>query len=290
MPFFSVIIPSFNRYDCLKKAIDSVLHQTFRDYELIIVDDGSTDKTPVITDEYGKKIIYIRQDNSGVSRARNTGIARADSRYIAFLDSDDIWLPDKLYLQHSFIIENPDIHIHQTEETWIRNGRRVNPMKKHKKKEGRIFIESLELCMISPSSVVMDRHLFEKYGLFDEKLPVCEDYDLWLRITCSENTGLIKKELLKKYGGHESQLSKSCWGMDRFRIYSILKLLQEKGDSLGQLYRVKAVETAEKKSRILRKGAEKRNKRDFADYLEEIIISLENDSYSSINPENLLRE
>lgn len=290
MAFFSVIIPSFNRYESLKKAIDSVLEQTFRDFQIIVIDDGSTDKTPVIIDEYGNKIIYIKQKNSGVSSARNTGIINSDSQYIAFLDSDDIWLQNKLSLQHSFIMKNPDIHILQTEETWIRNGRRVNPMIKHKKKEGRIFIDSLELCMISPSSVVMDRNLFEKYGLFDEKLPVCEDYDLWLRITCREYVGLINKEMLKKYGGHESQLSRCYWGMDRFRVYSILNLLKNQGDAIEPLYRTKAIEIAQKKCRILLKGADKREKTQFADYLQKIINSLENNNYSSINPENLLRE
>lgn len=289
MPFFSVIIPSYNRYKILKRAIDSVLSQSFKDYELIVVDDGSTDETRKIPSEYHNLFKYISQANSGVSSARNLGIANSDSPFFAFLDSDDIWLPKKLEEQYCYIKENPNILIHQTDEIWIRNNRRINPKNKHLKKGGDIFISSLDLCMISPSSVVIKRDLFEKYGLFDENLPVCEDYDLWLRITCNEFVGLIKKKMGIKYGGHMSQLSRRYWGMDRFRVYAILKLLKNKRDELKPEYLEKAREAVIRKCNILINGALKRNKDTFVEYIQEIIDCLDRNSYSRINFDCLLR-
>lgn len=289
MPFFTVIIPSFNRYDTLQRAVTSVLSQTYKDFELIIVDDGSTDKTPFIESQYSNSVIYIRQNNQGVSSARNTGIIKANSPFIAFLDSDDQWHREKLYEQYLYIKENPQISIHQTNEIWIRNGRRVNPMKKHAKVEGDIFLNSLDLCMISPSSVVVKRELLDRYGLFDVNLPVCEDYDLWLRITYHEKTGLIRKNLITKYGGHKSQLSKSYWAMDRFRIYAIIKFLKTEREITKPEYYDKARETAIKKCKILQSGAYKREEKEFAENIRSIIYYLESEKYSNINSKILLK-
>jgi GT2 family glycosyltransferase len=288
MPFFSVIIPSYNRYNPLKSAVESVLSQTYNDFELIVVDDGSTDETPRIEDEYKSAVKYIRQENSGVSKARNTGIMQTNSPYIAFLDSDDLWLPDKLEEHHSFIIKNPEVFIHQTDEIWIRKGRRVNPKKRHIQKSGDIFKESLELCLISPSAVVLNKKLLDKHGLFDEKLPVCEDYDLWLRITCEETSGLIDKKLIIKHGGHESQLSKIYPVMDIYRIYSILKLIKNKKD-LRREYLEDAVLTAEKKCKIIISGAKKRENKKLTECLQKIIWSLEDNNYNNIDFESLLQ-
>ena len=275
MPFFSIIIPVYNRYHLVRRAIDSVLGQTFRDHEIIVVDDGSTDETPRIEEEYRGRIRYIRQGNRGVSAARNTGIDASRSARIAFLDSDDRWLPAKLERQALYIAEHPGVTIHQTGETWIRNGRRVNPKDRHRKREGRIFPESLELCLISPSAVVMDRSLFETYGAFDEALPACEDYDLWLRITPEHHVGLVAEELVVKLGGHPDQLSRKHWGMDRFRICAILKLLAERGDSLPPEYRALAEKTAIRKAGILLDGAVKRNNAGFARVVRSVIDMLE---------------
>ncbi len=290
MPYFSVIIPTFNRYISLKKAIDSVLSQTYKDFEILIIDDGSTDETPEIENEYANSIKYIRQENSGVSRARNSGILNSHSPFIAFLDSDDLWLPDKLDEHNSYIQENPHTLIHQTDEIWIRNGRRVNPRKKHIKRSGDIFIDSLDLCLISPSTVVVNRDLIEKYGMFDEKLPVCEDYDLWLRITCNETVGLIEKKLTIKHGGHESQLSGSYPAMDLYRIYAILKLLRDKHDELKSAYLEKARDTVRKKCQIIISGALKRGNKKLTDNIQKIILCLDEHNYNNIDFESLLRE
>lgn len=290
MPFFSVIIPTYNRYNFVKRAIESVIHQSYKDFELIIVDDGSTDNTRDIEDEYAGQLIYIRQKNSGISGARNWGIENSNSEYITFLDSDDKWLPNKLKEHFKFIKNNPDIRIHQTDEIWIRKGKQVNPRNKHKKKEGDIFLNSLELCLISPSAVVLKRDLFNDYGYFDELLPACEDYDLWLRITSREKIGLIKKYLIEKYGGHDDQLSNKYWGMDRFRIYSIVKVLTEYGPELSEEYLTKAKDIAIQKCNILLTGALKRKKYKFSDEIKKIILMLNNEYYSSIDCQILLEK
>jgi glycosyltransferase involved in cell wall biosynthesis len=184
MASVSVIIPTFNRSRKLMRALHSVMKQTFRDYEIIVVDDGSNDDTYQALTSYMTMIQYVRkQVNQGVSAARNSGIRRASAPWIALLDSDDYWLKDKLSVQMQYIERNPGTLVCQTEEIWIRDGSRVNPRTRHKKPSGDIFDRSLKLCLVSPSSVVLKRSLFDEIGLFDETLPVAEDYDMWLRIS-----------------------------------------------------------------------------------------------------------
>ncbi len=281
MPFFSIILPTYNRAGLLRRAVESVLEQTFRDFELIVVDDGSTDDTPQIMEEYRLSLRYLRQENRGVSAARNLGIAHSSSPRVAFLDSDDYWLPGKLEAHRRFIDDHPSIRFHQTEEIWVRQGRRVNPMKKHAKPEGDIFLPSLHLCLVSPSCVCMDRSLFDDFGLFDENLPACEDYDLWLRIAWKERAGLVPEPLTVKHGGHEDQLSRRFWGMDRFRVYSICRLLASRGDAMPERYREEAVRVAKEKCMILLGGARRRERVEFTRELESIIEWLDRGSYSS---------
>ena len=289
VPYFSIIIPAFNRYSILIKAVESVLSQTYNNFELILIDDGSTDKTPEIKDIFNQKLKYIRQENSGVSSARNKGISIAEGTHIAFLDSDDLWLPSKLQAQADFIKKNPEILIHQTDETWIRNGIRVNPMKKHAKRSGNIFIDSLELCLVSPSAVVMQKSLFDIYGLFDEDMQVCEDYDMWLRISAYEKIGLISDQLIIKHGGHDDQLSKKFLGMDRFRIYSILKLLESSGESLKIEYRNAASESLLRKCSILKKGAVKSGNETLIEILDQIEIDVSRNFYKCKKYKSLLQ-
>ena len=224
-PLVSVIIPTYNRGWFLAEAIDSVLAQDFKDYEVIVVDDGSTDNTREILDTYGQDIIVLRQANKGVSTARNRGIAEAGGQLVAFLDSDDLWLPRKLSRQVDYFNLNPDTVINQTEEIWMRNDVRVNPKDRHRKPSGMIFERSLELCLVSPSAVMIQRTLFDAVGVFDDNLPACEDYDLWLRISCRYPVHLIDTPLIIKRGGHEDQLSKAP-GLDRFRIQSLEKIIE----------------------------------------------------------------
>jgi len=266
-PEVSVVIPTYNRGWIIKEAIDSVLAQDYRNFQLIVVDDGSTDNTMDILDSYQEDIHVVRQKNRGVSAARNQGLEQASGSFIAFLDSDDIWLPQKLSSQVAFFNSNPDALICQTEEIWIRNGARVNPKKRHKKPSGMFFESSLNLCLISPSAVMMKRGLFDEVGLFDENLPACEDYDLWLRISCRYPVYLIDTPLIIKRGGHEDQLSRSP-GLDKFRIAAMKKMI--KSNLLSNAQYQAAVKTLKEKCAIYADGCRKRGRRSEAKYYEEL--------------------
>jgi glycosyltransferase involved in cell wall biosynthesis len=256
-PTVSVIIPTFNRWPLVGDAIDSVLAQSYGDFEVIVVDDGSTDGTVQQLSRFGSPLRVLQQPNRGVSAARNLAARHARGSYLAFLDSDDLWLPEKLALQTAFMEQNPAVQICQTEEVWIRNGVRVNPKAKHRKPSGDIFISSLELCLVSPSAVMLTRELFERVGGFDESLPVCEDYDLWLRIAVDHSVPLIDDALVIKRGGHADQLSRSMWGMDRYRVLALQKLLRS---GLDGVRRDAAIEVLRWKVGVLASGARKRGK------------------------------
>jgi glycosyltransferase involved in cell wall biosynthesis len=256
-PLVSVIIPTFNRWPLIGEAVDSVLRQSFTDFELIIVDDGSTDETAAGLAGYGSALRIVSTPRKGVAAARNTGVGQSAGRYLAFLDSDDLWLPRKLGRQTELMRAHPDVQICQTDELWLRNGVRVNPKARHRKRAGDIFVESLELCLISPSAVMMTRALFDRAGGFDEAFPVCEDYDLWLRITAEESVGLIAERLIVKRGGHADQLSRSMWGMDRYRALALQKVLRA---GLAGPRRAAALGVLRRKVGVLASGARKRGK------------------------------
>jgi len=256
-PLISVVIPTYNRGWILKEAVDSVLAQKYPAYEVIVVDDGSTDDTAAILAGYGNRITMLRQENRGVSAARNRGVRKAGGNLLAFLDSDDLWLPGKLEAQADFFHAHPEMLICQTEETWVRNGRRVNPKNRHKKPSGDIFEPSLELCLVSPSAVMLRRELFEEMNGFDERLPACEDYDLWLRIGCRYPVHLIDTPLIIKRGGHDDQLSRQP-SLDKYRIES-LKTLIDSG-RLSEGHRQAAVRVLIKKCRIYENGCLKRRR------------------------------
>ena len=266
-PLVSVVIPTYNRDWIVKEAIESVLAQDFSDYELIVVDDGSDDRTPEILAAYEDPITVIRQSNRGVSAARNRGIAAATGRLIAFLDSDDLWLPQKLSVQVNFFAENPDAVICQTEERWVRNGVRVNPKKRHLKFSGMIFERSLALCLVSPSAVMITKALFDAVGVFDEDLPACEDYDLWLRISCRYPVDLIETPLIIKRGGHADQLSRAP-GLDKFRIRSLMKLLEDNILTAPQKQAV--VKTLTQKCAVYAGGCRKRGREEEAQYYDQL--------------------
>jgi glycosyltransferase involved in cell wall biosynthesis len=270
-PLVSVILPTYNRGWILTEAIDSVLAQEYTDYELIVVDDGSTDNTREILDAYGQDIIVFRQANKGVSTARNRGIAEAGGQLVAFLDSDDLWLPRKLLRQVDFFKFNPTAVINQTEEIWIRNGVRVNPKDRHRKPSGMIFERSLGLCLVSPSAVMIRKTLFDAVGVFDESLPACEDYDLWLRISCRYPVHLIDAPLIIKRGGHGDQLSKAP-GLDRFRIQALGKII-ENGRLTESQYRA-AVYNIQDKCVIYAGGCRKRGREAEAKYYEALAESM----------------
>jgi len=257
LPTVSVIIPTYNRWPMVGEAVESVLAQRFRNFDLIVVDDGSTDGTANELVKYESRVRVISQPRKGVSAGRNHGVMIAQGRYVAFLDSDDLWLPKKLEIQTAFMEQHPEVEICQTEEVWLRNGIRVNPKEKHRKPSGDIFRRSLDLCCVSPSAVMMTKELFEKVGGFDESLAVCEDYDLWLRISVDHAVPLIPAALIIKRGGHADQLSRSMWGMDRHRVKALQKLLRS---GLRSDKREWALDALKRKVSVLSHGARKRGK------------------------------
>ncbi|MCP4022251.1 MAG: glycosyltransferase family 2 protein [Desulfobacteraceae bacterium] len=263
MPLVSAIIPTYNRDWALKNAIDSALNQDYGNLEVIVIDDGSTDDTNDLLQQYKGKIVALKQTNKGVSAARNLGIQRAAGEYIALLDSDDAWEKEKISCQVRFFKENPKALICQTEEIWIRNGKRVNPRKKHKKPSGMIFEPSLQLCLVSPSSVMIKKELLDEKGLFNEAFPVCEDYDLWLRISYDTKIYLIDRPCTIKQGGHDDQLS-SHHSQDKFRIQSLLNLMESNRLSQSQETMVKKV--LKKKSLIYGNGCMKRGRTEEGEY------------------------
>ena len=253
MPQVTVILPTWNRVKWLKTSIESVMSQTFQDFELIVVDDASTDSTGKILESYaGKLRSIILPENIGVSTARNTAIVQSDSKWIAFLDSDDYWHAEKLEKQIKQTRLCPEYQIHFTDEIWIRNGIRVNPKNKHRKREGWIFKPSLALCLMAPSTVMLHRELLERHGMFDDALPVCEDYDLWLRLTAYHPVALLNEKLMTRHGGHSDQLSRKPWGIDRFRVQSLQKILSQENLRSGD--RTEAIRMLRKKCEILIKG------------------------------------
>jgi len=264
----SVIIPTYNRASFLKEAIQSVLDQDYfaslnhaPPFELLIIDDGSTDNTEEIVRTFGDRVKYHYQANKGISASRNFGLSLARGDHIAFLDSDDLWKKAKLRIQMNLIENISGARTCYTEEIWIRKGVRVNPRKKHQKHSGWIFDQVLPLCLLSLSSAFFKREVFEEIGHFDEELPVCEDYDFGIRVAQKYPVYLIRRPLIVKRGGHPDQLSKKFWGMDRFRIKALEKAL-----NLGltphqeKLVRQEIV----RKCRILAKGFEMRDNQEEA--------------------------
>jgi len=218
---------------------------------------------------YELPVFLLRKANGGASSARNLGVRMARGEWIYFIDSDDEWKKEKLAKQIQYGYENPEIRIHQTREDWIRKGRYVNPQKKHRKLSGDLFQSSLELCMITPSSVCIQKTLWEEMGGMDEDLPACEDYDLWLGITARYPVGLLEESLLIRYGGETPQLSQIHPVLDRFRIYSLLKRSPEFTESQKEF----AKKVLVRKLKILIQGRKKR-KKDFK-VLEEILAWIE---------------
>ncbi len=264
----SVVIPTYNRRDWVREAIESVLNQRVPPFEVIVVDDGSEDDTVSVVRGFGGRVRYERIGRRGVSAARNVGVGLSRGSWIAFLDSDDLWLPDKLSIQMDFLRANAAYRICQTEEVWVRNGRRVNPKKYHEKPEGYCFERLLERCLVSPSAVVLGRSLLDEAGGFDEEMPACEDYDLWLRIGCRYPIGLVRHPLVIKRGGHRDQLSRSIPSLDRWRIRALEKVLRS--GRLTPAQADQALRALGDKCRVYAGGCLKRGRLEEADYFQSL--------------------
>jgi glycosyltransferase involved in cell wall biosynthesis len=271
-PEVSVIIPTHNRRAMLREALSSVAAQRGSSFEVLVVDDGSTDGT--WQDLSGRDlsahfadIRAVRTERRGPAAARNRGIALARGRLIAFLDSDDLWMPEKLARQSLFMRNNPDCLISQTGDTWMRDGRSVNPGQRHRKRPGDIFIDSLRTCLISPSAAILRRELLDEVGGFDEDMAACEDYDLWLRILARHEVGLLDEPLTVRRAGHPGQLSATVAALDRFRILALAKLLADA--SLEAARRRAAAEVMAEKCLVYGKGLARRGRHDDAAFFAE---------------------
>lgn len=256
----TVVIPTYNRATLVKRAISSVLAQSYRGFELIVVDDGSEDDTARQVQSFGDSVTYMRQENRGPSAARNLGVKMARTNLIAFLDSDDWWDKEKLSIQLGEMQKNPDYPISHTQEIWYKNGKLLKQKEKHRKYHGHIFDNCLPICAVSLSTVIARRELFDEIGTFDESLPCCEDYDLWLRASVRHPFLLVDKPLTLKEGGRRDQVS---WihrtGMDRYRIKSLLRILAIPNLLSGDQRKL-ALQELERKCRIYGEGCIKHGK------------------------------
>ena len=264
----SVVIPTYNRVELLKRSIDSVINQTIKPFEIIIVDDGSNDGTEAMVKKKYDSLKLIKQKNKGASAARNTGIKASSGEWICFLDSDDEWKNNKLEKQITFVANNSDYKFFHSNEIWIKNGKRINQKKKHKKYGGDIFKKCLDMCRISPSSVLINKNIFEEIGFFNENLVVCEDYELWLRICDQYKVFFIDEPLIIKYGGHQGQLSYSIDSIECHRIKALEYLLST---SLSKENRDYTIQMLISKINIYLNGLIKRGKKhEIAVYEEKI--------------------
>ena len=256
----SVVIPTHERREQVCRAVRSVIAGQRAPDEIVVVDDGSTDGTSDAVRELDGPIEVLRsRENRGPAHARNVGISAARHQWVALLDSDDRWLPNHLETLIEYAEKHPDYAVHQTRERWYRRGRRVNPKRHHIPRAGDLFELSLRLCLVSSSAVLMRKHVFDAVGGYDERLPVCEDYDLWLRLARATHFGFVDEETIEKEGGRDDQLSRRHWGMDRFRVFSLVKMLSSSlPPSLFESTRSVCLE----KLAILRSGAERRERVD----------------------------
>lgn len=258
MPRVTVVIPTYNRAALVPGAVASVLAQHYRDFEIVVVDDGSTDDTLSRLAWLRPPHRVVYREHRGVSAARNSGAALGDGALLAFLDSDDLWRPDKLGRQVEFFDARPTASLCQTDEIWVRNGRRVNPAERHRKPSGDIFAASCARCVVSPSAVLMRRAFFEALGGFDESLPACEDYDLWIRAACRSPVPLLRQALVVRRAGHGDQLSRS-WGLDRWRVAALARLLAR--EPLAPERHTVAAREMARRCAVLARGAERRARR-----------------------------
>ncbi|WP_285906331.1 glycosyltransferase family 2 protein [Pseudodesulfovibrio pelocollis] len=278
----SIILPTYNRAGFIGAALDSVFAQSWQRWELVVIDDGSTDETGAVLDRYDDpRVVRLRQENRGVSAARNAGIKAASGRMLALLDSDDQWLPHKLMRQLAYM-DRHGYDICQTDEIWMRNGRRVNQKAKYAKPEGWFFEQSLHMCLISPSCTMFTRRAWADIGPFDETMPSCEDYDMWLRACLHYPVGLVAEPLTIKHGGRPDQLSNAVPCADWHRIRALFKILQ--GGKLDTRQREAALAELGRKASIYVQGCEKRGRKDEAERVWTLFCMVREGKEVPLNP------
>lgn len=266
-PLISVIIPCYNRTSLLKEAVISVFKQSFTSFELIIVDDCSEENIEKAIAELQDETVFLPplrfislKKHSGMpGYVRNRGVEVANGEFVAFLDSDDLWENDKLEKQIAVLLERKGSFCH-TREKWVRQGKIISQSSQKHKREGDIFEDALWKCIIGPSTVMMKKLLFEKYGGFWEDIEVAEDYELWLRITSENSVLYIDEPLTIKRAGDWEQLSEKYGQIEIFRIKAIKNLLEKRFFSSMAEKETLAKDIFAKKCAIYATGCRKRGK------------------------------
>ncbi len=286
IPLFSVIIPFYQREDLLLEALQSALNQSCKEYEIILINDG----TPHISDKLQRCIAdypvirYVEQPHSGFPGAvRNRGVAHATGEWLAFLDSDDLWVPHKLERCKAYIngagstamsagTDSTALHLHNlpkvyplihSREEWIRNGERVSQRKQKHAREGDIFFDALKKCIIGPSTTVMRRDIFLELGGFREDIEIAEDYELWLRYCDRYKVSYIEEPLVIKRAGPWEQLSTKYQEIEIFRIHALKELVDR--EIFTKDHQQEASQELARKCHIYGMGAEKRGDQHRAD-------------------------
>ncbi len=261
LPLVSVIIPTYNRKQFVTDALKSVFEQTYDSLEVIVVDDGSTDGTEdaleAVDNRYRFK--YFRIPHCGFpGKVRNYGIKESEGEYIAFLDSDDLWMKEKTGKQVAYMLDNPGIKICHTREIWLKGTTVVSQSGQKHRRNGYIFEDALKKCIIGPSTVLIKKSVFAVHGGFNESLEIAEDYELWLRLTSLCTIGYLDIPLVIKRGGHSDQLSGKYGRIEYFRIEALRKALESGAFSAGQ--RKQAFKELSRKCSIYADGCLKRGK------------------------------
>ena len=212
MPTVSVIIHTYNNEKFIAETVESVLNQTYKDYEIIVVDDGSADGTRDALVPYMQKIRYHYKENGGIASAKNAGISLSETEFVAFLDHDDLWAPDKLQLQMEHFNENPQIGLVYAKYTSFRDGKELRT-KPEKGYSGWIFKELLSKSFIQTSTVVVKRECLDAVGPYDETFSLGDEYDMFLRIARKFQCGFVDKGLTR-YRVHDTNASNNDFLFD----------------------------------------------------------------------------
>ena len=257
-PEVSVIVPTYNRVAWLAEAVGSVLNQRYRRYELVVVDDGSTDGT---ADYLGAlraagAARVLRMAHCGMPGAvRNRGAEIARGRYLAFLDCDDLWRHDKLVRQLA-LMRATGCRLSHTRELWLRNGTVVSQRKQRHRRSGHLFTDALRKCIIGPSTTMIQTQTFREAGGFREDLEIAEDYELWLRLTARLQVAYLDEALTIKRGGSPDQLSAKYDQIEGFRIAALERLLESRAFGRDELESA-ATSEYRRKCRIYAEGCRK---------------------------------
>jgi glycosyltransferase involved in cell wall biosynthesis len=232
VPTVSVVIPTYNCAEFLPKAIESVLAQTYKDFEILVVDDGSTDATSEIITPYLDRVQFIRQENTGLPGARNTGIRASHGEFIALLDADDTWLPEKLGLQLPRFSDPEVLIVFSDFSVKYGDGRPSLPSYLAERPltcEGHVIDKYVQSRFLFPSTMVLRRDAMERCGLFDEEMRACEDLELFARLCLQGKVAWIREPLMVRYEGTHN-ITGNSERMLHYMIVAFTKVLAKVPD------------------------------------------------------------